>query len=309
MANTYTDLQTIADELNAGTLYSGADLRVVLRYTEEVSRRIDNYCRRHFYAFVATKQTGLPQYKPQPLLNMGEIVRLSMPLQNPFYELPDVAAATEVDYDANGDLSFSQVLNLNTDFNLRQSGPPLLPESQAWIDPPYDRLDLYFPVDAITTPYLPRGRRCQISGTFGYTTTAMLQPVACTVTLADATTASMSSSAAADLSIGQTLLAGTEQLYISAGAGTAWTVQRAVNGTTGAAHAAVTPQRYSYPSNVVDACLDTVRAQLFSRLRDPAIASESIDDIRLTYRPTMLEESGLTERAQGKLRDYRRQVA
>src|SRR3972149_3975933 len=55
---------------------------------------------------------------------------------------------------------------------------------------------------------------------------------------------------------GQTLKRENEQVYVCGDAGALlWTVVRAVNGTTGAAHSAVAVSRYKYPAQVRDATM------------------------------------------------------
>ena len=104
-----------------------------------------------------------------------------------------------------------------------------------------------------------------ILGEWGYTSDTL------SVTTADAigstTTTSVSVTSATDLGPAQTILVDSEQLYITAISGNTLTVERGVNGTTGATHsggAGLT--RYDYGELVVQACLDI--AKLTFRNRD-----------------------------------------
>ena len=81
------------------------------------------------------------------------------------------------------------------------------------------------------------------------------------VTTSDAigstTATSVSVSSATNLGPAQTILIDSEQLYITAISGNTLTVERAVNGSTGATHSGgASLYRYDYPELVVQACLD-----------------------------------------------------
>jgi hypothetical protein len=70
----------------------------------------------------------------------------------------------------------------------------------------------------------------------------------------NATTTTLTTTSAVGMAIGLTLLIGSEQLYVTGGGGTSWTVERGVNGTTAATiadQAAI--QRYRYPTPIVQA--------------------------------------------------------
>tara|TARA_R100001086_G_scaffold143590_1_gene75633 strand:- start:9033 stop:9956 length:924 start_codon:yes stop_codon:yes gene_type:complete len=66
--------------------------------------------------------------------------------------------------------------------------------------------------------------------------------------------------------VGDTILVGTEQMYVTNVDGNTLTVIRAVNGTTAATHSGgATYYRYKYPADVVQACLDVARTYWRSR--------------------------------------------
>jgi len=66
--------------------------------------------------------------------------------------------------------------------------------------------------------------------------------------------------------VGDTILVGTEQMYVTNVDGNTLTVIRGVNGTTSATHSGgATYYRYKYPADVVQACLDIARTYWRSR--------------------------------------------
>jgi len=90
---------------------------------------------------------------------------------------------------------------------------------------------------------------------WGYTANTL------SVTTSDAigstTATSVSVTSATNLGPAQTILIDSEQLYITAISGNTLTVERGVNGTTGATHSGgASLYRYDYPELVVQACLD-----------------------------------------------------
>lgn len=92
-----------------------------------------------------------------------------------------------------------------------------------------------------------------VYGTWGYSNDTVTLGTMGTVS-ASATTVALSGGTAYP---GATLLAESEQMYVTASTGgTALTVVRGVNGTTAATHAASTSvAQYVYPSEVISACL------------------------------------------------------
>jgi len=123
-----------------------------------------------------------------------------------------------------------------------------------------------FKLNEDTSNTLDAGQQTlSILGSWGYTADTL------SVTTADAisstTATSISVTSATDLGPAQTILVDSEQMYITAISGNTLTVQRGVNGTSGATHsggAGLT--RYDYPELVVQACLDI--AKLTFRNRD-----------------------------------------
>ena len=83
--------------------------------------------------------------------------------------------------------------------------------------------------------------------------------------------------------VGDTILVGTEQMYVTNVDGNTLTVIRGVNGTTSATHSGgATYYRYKYPADVVQACLDIART--YWRSRD-VVQSQILgtNEMQMTY--------------------------
>lgn len=98
-------------------------------------------------------------------------------------------------------------------------------------------------------------RVTEIAGTWGYQNVTVTL-TATTSAISTTTTTSVTVSAGTEFSAGQTLLSGTEQMYVSAVSGTTLTVVRGANGSTAATHgAAAAVAKYVYPGPVREVCL------------------------------------------------------
>lgn len=119
-----------------------------------------------------------------------------------------------------------------------------------------------------SAPYYARnygersGRDVRITGKFGYGDGRRQEPwnliPNVTITLADASTTTATTSTNDAVEPGSTLLVENEQIYVSAVDSATLTVERAVNGTTAAAHAAVAVSIAAYPNLVTMAVLNLV---------------------------------------------------
>jgi hypothetical protein len=96
-----------------------------------------------------------------------------------------------------------------------------------------------------------------------------------TVTAADGSTTSATASASGTIQEGMTLLLGSEQAFVSGVSGTALTLKRGVNGTTGTAHAAAAASVYRYPGVIRQACI-AMTAEAFRELGKEGMMSERI---------------------------------
>jgi hypothetical protein len=93
-----------------------------------------------------------------------------------------------------------------------------------------------------------------ILGSWGYTADTVSVTTSDAISSTTATSVSVTSASA--LGPAQTILIDSEQLYITAISGNTLTLERGVNGSTGATHSTVTVYRYDYPELIVQACLD-----------------------------------------------------
>lgn len=221
MPNLYASLGDLKAELQkTGT----ADDAVLLRSLERASREIDGRCARRFYHESATAYFNG---------NGREILRLVGAQREPFRG--DLISVTSVKVDGNRDSTFEYTLVANTDYWLAEPGSggagtaleinPYNPQVSPW----------------------PKAQRCiEIVGVFGYSNEAEASgTLGAEISSASATSVTMT--AGHGLTGGETIIVGTEQMYVSAVSTNTLTVVRGVNGSTAATHsngAAVTRRRY-----------------------------------------------------------------
>ncbi len=229
--NLYADLVAFQELFVHNITLDDSDRDAVLRALESGSRRVDSMTHRTFFAETATR-----------ILDGDGL---------PWQWIPDLLAATTIKLDEDGDRVFEITLVEPTDYYLKRRGykdEDALPATTLELDA----------VNGQRGTLLQRRRLIELAGRWGFTeeTEAVEDsgtPI--TGTLADATDITLLTSANADLAIGQTLLLGTEQIYVSGATLSPWTVVRGVNGTTAVAHAAVAVNRYVYVPGVVQAAL------------------------------------------------------
>jgi len=228
----YTRLDLLKAELHIGTTDEADDANL-LRCIERASRQIDDHCRRHFYAVTET--------------------RYYSPVSSVCLRVDDLLSVTSLATDEDDDRDYDYT----------------------WAATDYDLIpDNGFPKWRIeTTPLgsyrFPVARRSvKIVGLFGYGDGYSATPyiaTGATVTIANTTSTTVTVSDDSLVFAGDTLLAGTEQMYVTqvtAGATDSVTVVRGVNGTTAAIQAAAAASRYLYPQPIVNACT-RLAARLF----------------------------------------------
>ncbi len=122
----------------------------------------------------------------------------------------------------------------------------------------------YFPKKHIEAPpygdrrFTPGSRLVRITGVWGYGNGRSATPwtaTGATGTVGTTTGTTLTLSAATGFEAGQTILIGTEQMFISAIDSLSATVERGVNGTTAAAQSAAAISRAQYPDDVAFAAL------------------------------------------------------
>ncbi len=223
---TYVDLTTLRSSLGITDTTDDAYLRTV---AESVSRYIDDYCGgRHFYCLTATKYFTA-QATDTLFLRSDDLLSIS---------------TSGLKTDSDGDRTYDETW-ATTDYDLI----------------PYNSWPKYAlettPEGDYTFPGYRRG--VEIAGLWGYGDGDSATPYALsgsTGAVATAGGTTVVASSGALLRICQTILMGTEQMYITGFATNDLTVVRAVNGTTGAVQAAGTAINiYRYPGPVVQAAL------------------------------------------------------
>jgi len=235
---TYASLAQLKTRLGIADKTNDAQLRLLL---EAASRAVDKHCKRHFYVKTETKYFDGGAYT-QPAIDRytGQVVEYASRLV-----VPDLLSisASGLKFDSDQDAVYEYTLAV-TDYIL-----------YPYVDFPKTRIDLdlrqgdYY--------YYPVGQKpIEIAGVWGYgdgQSAAPYEDSGATLTVADATSASVTASLGAAFAAGQTVLCESEQMYIkSISANTLITV-RAVNGTTGAAHSAKAAYIYRYPEEVGEA--------------------------------------------------------
>ncbi len=191
----------------------------LLRLVSRVSRSFDDLCERHFYSVEGTRYFDG---------NGGTVVAID-----------DLVSATTVVDDG-------VTLVASTDYWL---GPDNRLANQ-----PARSLELN--PDSTTKTTFSHGRRkVAITGIWGYSNETEASGLTGTVATAGGTTLTASAAADAVIYAGDTLVIEDEQLYVSAVASTAITVQRGINGTTAAAHSAKAILIRRYPRALEEAAL------------------------------------------------------
>lgn len=227
------DVAGVVGNSNAASI-----LPTYVRAVEQVSAEFLSKTDRPLHATVATRVIAVPD--PCAANDFGR--QLWLP-----YDLLSVTSL-KVDYDL--DLIYEITLVEGTDFDL-------------WNDnhsnEPYFRIDMR-PYSSILN-YFPSGsRRVQIAGIWGYSyeTEDTGQQVEDAAGINSSVTA-ITVTSAADIDPGETIVIGTEQMYISDTTSIGLTVQRAINGTTAAVHAKdTTIYRRRYPRDVEEVIKERV---------------------------------------------------
>ena len=243
MANygTYATLAQLKAELNIADTTDDARL---LRKLETASRAIDEPewgCGRHFYLLTATRYYT-PEHSRRLLID-------------------DLLSVTTLKTDDDGDLDYDYTWD---------SGDYLLEPFNE-----YPRTQIRVHPDGNYTFPAGRPKSVELAGECGYGDGESAAPYVAsgaTVTVADATTTTVSVSDQSLLEVGQTILVGSERMYVrsltDAVGGDTALVYRRVNGSTAAAHVAAAASIYQYPLESREACL-LIAARLFRRGEAP----------------------------------------
>ena len=223
--NSYADLSIFKTMMEiTGT---GNDTEL-LQSLESASRSIDSFCKRYFYIKSETRQFR------------GSGNRLLLDA-----DLLSVTTLTTLKSDRSTDKTWA-----TTDYELFPLGDTVYPKT--WIEI----------ADDTTAGSFASGTRrgVQIAGMFGYGNGNSSTPYQSATTLNDAgfdsSETTFTATAGTTLNIGETILLDSEQMYITGISTHVITVQRAMNGTTGASHSnGGTIYVYKYPQEITNACL------------------------------------------------------
>jgi hypothetical protein len=199
--NVYSTLAAFKAEINRSATDDDA---MLLRQLERASREVDRECQRHFYSETATRYFD-GNGRPQAWID-------------------DLVSVTTVKADTSGAGSYSVTLAANIDYWTWPNNPRA--------NEPVTRLDLN-PISSQLTEWPKGRRRIQVVGVFGYSAESeLVGTLGAAIVSTSATSITMT--AGHGLSAGETIIVGTEQMYISAVATNTLTVVRGVNGTTAA---------------------------------------------------------------------------
>ncbi len=233
--NTYVTLEALKGPSALNITGSGEDARL-LAMAEGVSRLIDRYCNRHFYAARATRRFD------------GGGARLL---------LPDLVRVDDggVRTDDGGDGTFGTTWDA-ADYVLLPVNAD--PEGGGAAARPYTSIEV---APGRGRRAWPAGRgNVRIAGEWGWQRRLRLEGRT-TGAVADSSVGEVTVPSGSGATAGHTLLIGGEQLYVREAASGTLKVDRGVNGTTASAHdAGAAVHVFEYPAPVVEAALlHTVR--------------------------------------------------
>ena len=234
MANAYANLKTIKSVSLLDIAGSSHDSRL-LELLEDVSRWVDQHCNRHFFSLQATRAFDVEGGSSRILV-------------------PDLIRITALKSDSDGDNRFETAW-ASGDYRLY----PLNAEpNQPW-GRPYSRIEVGSGGRgrAEGRPRFPAGKSAvQIAGVWGFREELRTSAAVVDGKGVDSSGGSFGVNGGMPFSAGDTLLIGSEQLYVTAVGTNMLTAVRGVNGTRAAHHAASSAvQVYRYPAGVAEACL------------------------------------------------------
>lgn len=263
-AATYGNAATLA-QLTGASDGETTQLRQAL---EAAARQIDGYCGRAFHCETAVRYFD------------GD--------GSPVLDVDDLLSVTSIAVDDDADHTWGATL-ATTDYVL-------------WPYNRYPKMQIH--VNRLCGDYSVWSRQQQyvkITALWGYGDGDRATPYTAagsTVTVATTSGTSGTASVGSVFAAGQTLLAGTEQMYVLSVSGNTLTVIRGVNGTTAAVQSAATAYLYDYPADVIQACYRRA-SQLYAAQAASYQGGEGTDVI------PAIEDDGVLVQL---LRQYRRLV-
>lgn len=238
-----------------------------LQLLGQVSRGIDDFCHRTFYAKTDTRIYDM-QHSRWDLMLCDDLLSVTT-----------LTADSEFDWTHDG-----ETWTEGADFVLQPDNQWPKTRVRAHIQGNYS-----FVPDAV--------RYIKIVGLFGFgdgNSATPYRSAAPTVTVADATTRGVTVSAPGAFEAGQTILVGSEQLFISAVNGTTIYCTRGVNGTTAAAHSAAACSIYVYPGRIRQAAA-SLAFQAFNTRDKKGIKSELIGQYQYVRDTTANNEQEMVQ--------------
>lgn len=215
---TYCDLDALKDQMENSDELEATDDAILIGKLEEASREIDRSCGRHFYIVSATRF-----YSPT---NTGEFICPN-----------DILSLSAIYGDKDNDRTWLDEWTAS-DYELY----------------PFNRYPKWKILRRPDGDYsfLIGASRLKLVGQFGYGdgSSDPTKAAGSTVTVATTTGTTVSAQDGTKFQIGNTVKAGSEQLYVTGISANNLTVVRGVNGTTAAIHAAVAAYIYQYPTAV-----------------------------------------------------------
>ncbi len=244
---------SIADIKAALGVTSTTDDTVMRKIAEAASRIIDKYCNRTFYVESRTKYFD------------GE---------TPLW-VPDLLSITTLKTDEDGDDTYENTLTVTTDYLLYGPG-----KEDALNNYPKIRIELgNDPTYGSFANGVKKG--VEIAGTWGYGDGISATPYIADTTIAEDLTAGEAAidvTSATNLSAGQTILIGSEQMFIYSISSSTLTVECGVNGTTEATHSnGATIYIYQYPYDVWQAAI-ALSVSLYKNRDKHGLTSERLGD-------------------------------
>lgn len=212
MTNAYISLPTLKDTL--GITGTGDDA-ALLRMIEEISRKIDGHCGRVFYRYTATRYFSG---------NDGETLLLP----------EDLIAVTTLKEDVNGDATYGTAW-ATTDYELYPYEAEPTGAAGLQTVQPYWKLEVNRRSNGTKTRFGQGQKRFELAGRWGYSESKRASGSLLNGAV-NASTTTFTVDDGTDFEVGQTIVADSEQSYITAIAAQVLTVERGVNGTTAAAH-------------------------------------------------------------------------
>lgn len=221
----------------------------LLSVIEGISRMIDKQIDRHFYVWEGTKYYD---GSDDPLY-VDDLLSID---------------ASGLQTDEDGDLDYDNTF-AGTDYHLIPYN--VYPKRAIYLSDNGDYSSFGYGVR----------KGVKITGKWGCNTKeSPVRSSGTTITASDSSTTSVTAGDGTKFETGQTIKVENEQMFITKIQVNALTVERAVNGTTGASHSAVNASIYEYPAGIPNVCLSVV--ERFWETEGRVFQSEKVGDYQYT---------------------------